>query len=221
MEVIPAINCPDVECARETLRRSQGAAPWIHLDVADARFTLNKTWGDPLSWPLFGKGFNLEVHLMVEAPEQVFGSWLEAGAKRVVAHIEALEDNRFRPEPEDPVALARAMASTCAAAGAELALGINPETAPERLAPYLGCAKRFLVLAVHPGLAGQRFLPVTLYTIEWLRRESPHATIEVDGGINPETARQVKAVGADAVVAASFLFHEGDIAKNIEVLKNI
>ncbi|MBI2623204.1 MAG: hypothetical protein HYW65_01340 [Candidatus Liptonbacteria bacterium] len=223
MDVIPSLNCPDVECARERLRALQGVAQWVHLDVADARFTFNKTWGDPLSWPLFGKGFQLEVHLMVEEPEQVIEGWLNGGATRLAVHLEALEDAGFRAQPGKPLALLQSMRDACARAGAELVLGINAGTAPERLAPYLSLVERFLVLAVHPGLAGQKFLPVSLYTIEWLRREAPHATIEVDGGINLETAGQVKAVGADTVVAASFVFGAkgGDVAGALKALAQV
>lgn len=221
MQVIPSINCPDVECAREHIGALHGVSSWLHLDVADARFTFNKTWGDPLSWPIFGTGFDLEAHLMVEAPEEIVESWLAAGARRIVVHVEALEEAGGRSRLGESLSLAYAMRDTCAARGAELVLGINPETPPERLAPYLGFLKRFLVLSVHPGLAGQKFLPAALQTVCWLRREAPHATIEVDGGITPETAKQVKAAGADAIVAASFLFKEKDMKKGIAILENV
>ncbi|MBM3257289.1 MAG: hypothetical protein FJY98_03085 [Candidatus Liptonbacteria bacterium] len=221
MQILPSINCADVECAREHIGALQGNSLWLHLDIADARFTFNKTWGDPLSWPIFGKGFNLEVHLMVEEPEEVVEAWLQAGAKQVVVHVEALEDTRFRKRTEDPLSLAYAIKDACAAKGAEVVLGINSETSPEHLSPYLGFIRKFLVLSVHPGLAGQKFLPAALRTIEWIKREAPHATIEVDGGITPEVAKKVKAAGADVLIAASFIFKEKDIKKAIEALQNV
>ncbi len=221
MEVLPSINCPDVECARERLRVLQGVAAWVHLDVADARFTFNKTWGDQLSWPIFGKGFGLEAHLMVEEPEQVIEGWLKAGAKRLIVHIEAVEDAEFRSQPENPLALIQSMQRICVAGGAELMLGINSETAVERLKPYLPFITRFLVLAVYPGSAGQKFLPAALPQIRWIRAKSPDAIIEVDGGIGLETARQVKDAGANVLIAANFLFSEQDVKKRIAILENV
>ncbi|MCR4327994.1 MAG: hypothetical protein NUV53_00550 [Patescibacteria group bacterium] len=222
MQVIPSINCPDVECARENLRVLQGVAEWVHLDVADARFTFNKTWGDPLSWPIFGKVFNLEVHLMVEEPDQVIEGWIHAGAKTIIVHIEALEDERFYGHGNDPILTLKKMQALCASQGVVLTLGIRSETFPERLRPYMGIVERFLVLSVHPGLAGQSFLPVSLETIKWIRKEVPHATIEVDGGVNLETAVQVKAIGTDVAVAASFIFSSGMSPKeSIEKLARI
>lgn len=100
-------------------------------------------------------------------------------------------------------------------------LGINSETTVERLLPYLPFIKRFLVLAVHPGPAGQQFLPAALSHIRWIRAKSPDAIIEVDGGINLETARQVKDAGANVLIAASFLFNGQDIKKGIAALENV
>lgn len=229
MDVIPSINCADVECARATIARIRqladrglgNTAQWVHLDIADARFTFNRTWGDPLSWPMFGEGLNLEVHLMVEEPEQVIESWLKAGAKRIIVHLEAIEEG-FKVHPEEPLSRIYTMRDACAAEGAEFVLGINSETPPERLAPYLSIIKKFMILSVTPGLAGQKFLSVSLYSIEWLRREAPHATIEVDGGMNPDTARQAKAVGADIIVAASFLLnHPEGVQKAMEILTKL
>jgi len=222
MEVVPSINCPDVECARERIKLLQGNTQWVHLDVADARFTFNKTWGDPLSWPLFGKMFSLEVHLIVEEPEHVIEGWLNAGAKRVIAHIEAVEDAEFRARPENPAALVQAMVGACAKAGVVFMLGIGAGTAVERLEPYLSAVQHFLVLAVPPGLPGQKFLPTALPQIQWIRAKRPDAIIEVDGGINAETAKQVRAAGANAVIAASFVFRAPEgIKKAMEILEKI
>ncbi len=226
MDVIPSLNCADIDTARAILGRfrelgRRGSSVWIHLDIADARFTFNRTWGDPLSWPIFGKGFLLEVHLMVESPEQLVEPWLQAGAKRVIVHIEALEENRFRPRSEESFPLLYAMRDICAAHEAELILGINADTDITRCTPYLGFIKHFLVLAVQPGLPGQRFLPAARTHVQWLRKEMPHAIIEVDGGVTPEVVAFVREAGADRVVSASFLLHYSKGVRNaMQILEN-
>lgn len=180
------------------------------MDIADGRFTFHKTWNDPRAWAGLKPQYKLEAHLMVEEPERFVGPWLAAGAKRIIVHIETLKPGLL----EDFSAMIRG-------AGAELALSSNPETPPEALRPYLRATNYFQVLAVNPGLAGQKFLPIVLEKIKFLRREAPDATIEVDGGINPEVAKAVKAVGADAVAVASYILESADQGMAYEELTRI
>ncbi|MBI4094382.1 MAG: ribulose-phosphate 3-epimerase [Candidatus Liptonbacteria bacterium] len=196
MQVIPAINCLDGECVEEAVVAAKKFLPqdgWLHLDVADARFTYNRTWGDAEGWNKLGAGMNLEVHLMVEEPETLVPAWLHAGAKRVIVHVEAAANVGH-------------IAALCKKAEAELMLASNPETSAEALRPYAGKVQSFQVLAVHPGLAGQKFLPLALQKVRFLKKEYPKAKVEVDGGINLETARLAKEAGVDSVAAATFIF---------------
>lgn len=205
MQVIPAVNCLDFDCVKDLVRQASGFLPpggWIHLDVADARFTFNKTWGDPAKWHEVRSGLNLEVHLMVEEPERLAPLWLEAGAKRIIVHVETVT-------PESALKL-RDMARS---RGAEFVLSSNSETPIEALEPYLDSFSFFQVLAVHPGLAGQAFLSSVLEKIKFIRAKAPQAVIEVDGGINPQTAALAKAAGANTVVSASFIFGRSDAGK--------
>jgi ribulose-phosphate 3-epimerase len=100
-------------------------------------------------------------------------------------------------------------------------LSSNPETPPEDFAPYLRDISRFQVLCVTPGLAGQKFLPLALEKVKWLKYALPDAIIEVDGGITPETAKWAKDAGADSVVSASYIFDNKDPEKAYEELKKI
>lgn len=196
MEVVPAINCMDRDCVEEKVAAARRFLPrggWVHLDVADARFTYNRTWANPAQWREIGEGLSVEVHLMVEEPESAAEAWLQAGAKRIIVHIETAANIRY-------------IAKRCKEAGAELMLASNPETPSERFRPYLSTVKSFQVLAVHPGLAGQKFLPMALEKARFLKKETPKTKVEVDGGINLETARLAKEAGADSVAAATFIF---------------
>jgi len=212
MHIIPAINCPDLDCAIEKVRIAEKFFPfgdgWVHLDVADARFTPNRTWGDPSGWRKLQTSLNLEVHLMVEDPEIRVEEWFQAGAKRVIVHVETLREEE----------LAYALANQY---GAEAMLAISPETPVESLKLYFEKFSAFQVLAVHPGLAGQKFLPLVLDKVRFLREYYHTATIEVDGGIDLETARGAREAGADIIVSASYIFNAANPAQAYAMLSSI
>ncbi len=213
MVIIPVINCPDFDCVKEKVKKIGDFLPtdgWVHLDVSDARFTFGKSWGDASAWQKIGEGVHTEVHLMVEEPEKVVEQWLEAGAKRLIIHIETINEHSFEE-----------IESVAKKYGAELMLAISPETPIEKLEPYLGKASEFQVLAVHAGPAGQNFLPLVLDKVKFLRKELPDAKIEVDGGINLEIAKLAKDAGADMVTSASYIFGNKEPKKAYEELKNI
>ena len=210
MEIIPVINCAEFECVTERAKKAEAFAEWVHLDVSDARFTFGKSWGDAEAWKEIGKGINTEVHLMVEEPEKVVEQWFEAGAKRLIVHIETINKNSFKE-----------IADAAKKYDAELMLAISPETPVEKLKPYFEIVSEFQVLAVHAGPAGQNFLPFALDKIRFLRRELPNAIIEVDGGINLETAKQVKDAGADIMTAATYIFRSDNPAAAYDELRGI
>lgn len=209
MEFYPVINCHEFACVKhriEACKTFLSRDGMIHLDIADARFTFGKTWGTPAVWKRLHIPFPAEVHLMVENPEAAVKDWLDAGAKRVIVHIEALMRTHagmlknFRPALE-------AILAACTAKKAELMLALSPETHAEEINPFIKTAKLFQVLAVEPGPSGQKIIPSSVEKIRALRKLIPkNAKIEVDGGITLETARAVKLAGADIVVSGSYLF---------------
>jgi ribulose-phosphate 3-epimerase len=202
MGVFPVINATDLESVKQTLEKVKTFLPeggFVHLDIADSAFTFHKTWNNPEEWIALHAPYQLEVHLMVEKPEQEIEPWTKAGARRFIIHVEEINDD----------ILARVFAQ-CEKHGVGIALSSNPETTVDQLAPYLKHFSMFQVLSVHPGLSGQNFLPLVVEKIAWLRREWPHAIIEVDGGMNAETARIVKNAGADFIVSSNYIFGDGD-----------
>jgi ribulose-phosphate 3-epimerase len=209
MEVIPVVNCPDQESAERKLREAeslaQSGAEWVHVDVADGRFTFHKTWNDPAAWAHLNSKLSLEVHLMIEEPELAIDAWLAAGAKRVIVHYEAIFEPKLRLKRVDHNAIFEEIAAKCEALGAVLVISMNPETPAEKVVPLGERTRNFQVLAVHPGLAGQNFLKPVLEKIKFLRHEFPDATIEVDGGITPETGKLAHEAGANVVTSDSYL----------------
>lgn len=214
LEVFPSINCHsgDFGCVKDKVRKAEAFAEWVHLDVADGVLTFNKSWNDPEAWRSLHTTLKLEVHLMVQDPEAAAGPWLEAGAKRIVVHIETIRNS----EVLDRV-LVRA-----AKHGAEVVLAVNPETPLDTLKPYLGRVSKFQIFSqAHLGPPHQKFLPSVLPKIRALRQEVPGGTIEVDGGINMETARLVREAGADIVVAGSYTLGSPDPKRAYEELRAV
>lgn len=209
-EVLPSINCHrgDFDAVQERCKQvaaifKKAKTPteerWAHFDVADGIFTFHKSWDEPARLKDIKPDFDFEVHLMVENPRPTAERWLAAGAKRIIVHLETASPELFAE-----------IAAMAEEAGAEAVLALNPETPARAAAPYTGIAKKFLVLAVHPGLSGQKFLPVVLEKIPLLRRMAPDSWIEVDGGVNVETGRAALDAGADALVSGSDIFDNPD-----------
>lgn len=224
MQVVPAVNCQDLECVVDRLRRAEGFLPegeWIHLDIADGRFTFHKTWNDPETWRRIGKKFSLEVHLMIENPEDALEAWLDAGAKRAIVHYETIFDPLHRVLARNGEEVLGELIRTCDIYGAELMVAVNPETPTEKLVPLAGSVRAFQILAVHPGLSGQNFLTFVLPKVKFLREQFPDARIEVDGGITEETARRAKDAGATQVVSGDYTFRSSDPKATYESLKAI
>jgi ribulose-phosphate 3-epimerase len=213
MQIIPVLNCLDRESAEEKIavaKKFLKHGDFLHIDVADGAFTFHKTWNDAAGWTALHPSFPLEVHLMVEHPDALIAPWLAAGAKRFIVHIETVDEDALK-----------SITAKCKAGGAELMLSSNPETPADEFTPYLHDVSCFQILAVNPGLAGQKFLPLTLEKVKWLKAARPDAIIEVDGGITPEWALRAKDAGADIVVSASYIFGSDDPERAYAELKKI
>lgn len=213
MQVLPVINCLDLDCVVKTLQKIERFLPadgWIHLDIADGEFTFHKTWNDPGMWPKLKCSHSLEVHLMAEEPEKAAEDWFKAGAKRLIVHRETVSEAEMNK-----------IFSLAYAYGAQVMLAVNPETPAEELRLYFGRTKNYQILSVHPGVAGQEFLPLTLSKIRFLRQELPDATIEADGGLNPDIARKVKDAGANLITSSHYILAAYDPAKAYAELSKI
>ncbi|MCX6702606.1 MAG: ribulose-phosphate 3-epimerase [Candidatus Wolfebacteria bacterium] len=209
MQVIPTINCLRFACITEKIKKAAEFLPlsgWVQIDIADGKFTEYKTWDNPselLNLTSYFSGLSLEVHLMVEKPEQVINAWIKAGAKRILIHAEAIKNEGFKIE--DLRSKIRDV---------EIGLVINPETPAEALTPYLELktsnyqpkTKFVQILAVPPGKSGQKFDERVLGKIKFLRQNYSNVIIEVDGGINLETAKLCKDAGADILAVGSYIW---------------
>lgn len=203
-EVIPSIL---VSTFDEAQIKANQVAPFVrlvHLDVVDGKFDKSITWGEPELIKELGVG--VEVHLMVEKPEEILPLWLDSGAKRIYIHYEATTEH------------AQCL-SLIRGAGIEAGVALLLKTSPEVIEPFAGAMDAVLVFDGELGEYGGVFREEALEKISTLRHNYPDLTIEVDGGMNPQSARRVVEVGADAVVSGGFIFASANPQSAIEELQ--
>jgi ribulose-phosphate 3-epimerase len=184
-----------------------GGADLLHLDVMDGHFVPNITFGPPLVAAVRGAtSLCLDAHLMITDPLAYAEPFAKAGADIVSFHVEAVRD-------------ANPVIDKLLACGVKPAMVVNPATPARGLAPYFDRLHLVLVMSVNPGFGGQRFMPEVLPKVRALRDLGFRGEIEIDGGINAETARLARDAGATILVAGSSVFGSKDRRLAIEGLR--
>ena len=199
MKLAPSILNADFAHLGDAVRALEaGGADWVHVDVMDGHFVPNLTFGPKMVADLRkATQLPLDVHLMIERPDEWVDRYVEAGATYVVVHVEAAKDVRGT--------LARIRQR-----GARAGLTLDPETPLERVLPYLPELDLLLVMSVKPGFGGQKFIESAIDKLRAARRAIDEqrlaVELEVDGGVKLETVPRVVEAGASVVVAGSAIF---------------
>lgn len=184
---------------KDEIASIEGDVDAIQLDIMDGHFVDNTTYGAEISQKLH-TSLPLDVHLMVENPAERIQEFLVVPVQHITFHAEAVSD---RADQERLVAAIRA-------GGATAGIAINPETHHDAIQTM--DVDMVLCMTVHPGKGGQPFIPEVLEKIRSIRSQHPDVSIQVDGGINVETAQRCIAAGADNLVIGSALFAAQDRA---------
>ena len=203
IEVAPSILASNFAKLGEEIRSvEQGGADVIHVDVMDGHFVPNISIGIPVVQSLRkATRLPLDVHLMIDRPEEYIEEFVRAGANRILVHQEAT------PHLDRALTMIREL-------GAEAGAAINPATPVAMLIDVLGKVDTVLVMSVNPGFGGQKFIPGAVEKIrqldQWRSRYNGAFRIEVDGGVDVGNAADLARAGANTFVAGTSIFHTPD-----------
>ena len=209
IQILPSLLAADFGIlGAEISRVAKSGAEALHIDVMDAHFVPNLSFGPDVVALARRVEPDLyrNVHLMMTRPDLYLEPFAKAGAQTIQIHVEADCDIHHE------LARIRAM-------GIRPGLVLNPETPVELVLPYLKACDELLVMTVHPGYGGQKFISEFLPKFTVVRKRMPRLDVMVDGGVNAETAVLAAQAGANQFVAGSYLFKQLDMGASVDALR--
>lgn len=187
----------------------QAGADWIHIDVMDGHFVPNITVGVPVVKSIKKiTDLPLDVHLMIENPQNYIVPFVKAGADILTFHYEAVCSESLD------------LIKNIKSQGIKSGISIKPNTSADVLIPYLDIVDMVLIMTVEPGFGGQSFINECAEKIKLIKNiANENLIIQVDGGINDVTGKLCKDYGANSLVAGSYIYNSTDVKSAIESLK--
>jgi len=210
METIisPSILSADFANLEADIKRVEPYVPWLHIDVMDGHFVPNISIGVPVVKSV-RKVTNLflDTHLMIENPIKYVDAFVDAGADLITFHYEATLDKTI--ETIDKIK----------SRGVKVGISIKPKTSVDEIKEYINLVDMVLIMTVEPGFGGQKFISDCAQKIAQVKKINKNVLVQIDGGINNETAKICLDLGADSLVAGSYIYGAKDIKIAIESLK--
>ncbi len=215
IRIAPSILAANFVRLEEEIRKIENYVKLLHIDVMDGHFVDNLTFGPPIIHSIRKiTNLELDVHLMVSNPETIIEDIITAGADNITLHFESTDTSTLF-----------SLIKTIHEAGKSVGISLRPKTQSSVIEEFLPHIDRVLCMAVEPGYGGQSFQMEMLEKIQNLKdliqRNNPKVELEVDGGINTDTAPLVVKAGATILVAGSAIFGKPDPVQEIKNILNL
>lgn len=209
IDVLPGILETEFERVREKVTQVALVSKWIHIDFADGTLVPTQTPLDFAAYKALLSEFpdnHFEAHLIVATPEKYVQPLVDCGFRRLIAHVEAHDPRQF---------LAKAKYEEV-----EVGIALDGPSEVDQIEPFLEEVDFVLIACVEEGVSGQPFLPESIEKIKLIHENFPDLPIAAVGGINKESGKRVKEVGATRLISTSFLFSDpANLESNIEMLQ--
>ena len=208
--ISPSILSADFANLERDIKRAELAgADWLHIDVMDGHFVPNITIGVPVVASIKKiSHLPLDVHLMIENPQKFVEPFVKAGADILTFHYEAVEQNKIS-----------SLIKYIKSFGIKAGMSIKPKTAVEEVSEHLADLDMLLIMTVEPGFGGQKFMEDCAGKIPAAREKFPKLIIQVDGGINAQTGKLCTDLGANSLVAGSYIYNSPNITRAVNSLR--
>jgi len=206
--ISPSILSADFANLERDIKKVEPYVQWLHIDVMDGHFVPNISIGVPVVQSI-KKVTNLflDTHLMIENPIKYIDAFYEAGSDLITFHYEAAKENIIETIEK------------IKSKNIKVGLSIKPKTKVSEIKNYINLVDMILIMTVEPGFGGQKFMSDCAIKIKEIKEISPSTFIQVDGGINNETAKICKSYGVDSLVAGNYIYKAQNIQEAIKLLK--